>query len=259
MTAELQELLCEQWCSDLEIGQDTAGIRLSLPLLESDGDSITVWVQQVVGGWKLRDCGTAFMRLSYDMDTDLLQEGQRSRVLERILSEHQVTLEDGELTCHAEERELGGTLLRFGQAIARVSDIKMWSRARVANTFYDDLRSTLIDIVGTDRLLMDYEAPGVPDASSYKIDFAVLGPSRPLYIFGVPSSDKAKLATIVLLHLQQARHSFDSLVIPSDIESIGKPDLRRLLNAANDFVDSSSSIDAITRKVHLRLEPASAK
>jgi len=252
MTDELQELLCEQWCSELEIGRDTVGVRLSLPLLESDGDSITVWVKEVVGGWKLRDCGTTFMRLSYDMDIDLLSDGQRAKVLERILAEHNIASEDGELVTHAEEKDLGASLLRFGQAISRVGDIKLWTRARIANTFYDDLRATLLDIVGSSQLLFDYEAPGVPDAASYKVDFAILGGARPLYIFGVPSSDKAKLATIVLLHLQQSQHPFESLVIPSDIETISKPDLRRLLNAANDFVDSSSSVDAITRKIRQR-------
>lgn len=253
MNTELQDLLCEQWCADVEIGEDTAGIRLSLPLSEADGDAVTVWINQRVGGWRLRDCGTTFMRLSYDMDVDLLADGQRARVLERILAEHQITMEDGELTSEAEERNLGASLLRFGQALLRIGDIKLWSRARVASTFYDDLKSHLVDIVGAERLLIDYEAPDVPDAGNYLIDFAINGGSRPLYIFGVPSSDKAKLANIVLLHLQQANHVFDSLIVPSDIESIGKPDLRRLMNAANDFVDSSSSLEAIERKIRQRI------
>lgn len=249
MMNELQELLCEQWCSGLEIAQDTVGMRLSLPLLEADGDCVTVWVKKTVGGWQLRDCGTTFMRLSYDIDTDLLADGQRSRVLERILAEHQVQIVEGELTAIAEERDLGATLLRFGQAMLRIGDIKLWSRARIANTFYEDLRATLSDIVGVENLLFDYEAPGVPDASSYRIDYAVKGAGLPLYIFGVPSSDKAKLATIILLHLQQAGHAFESLIIPSDLESIAKPDLRRLVNAADAIVDSSQSRDAIRRKV----------
>lgn len=253
MTAELQELLCEQWCADLEVGEDTAGIRLSLPIFESDGDAVTVWIKQVFGGWRLRDCGTAFMRLSYDMDLDLLSDGQRARVLDRILAEHEVKIEDGELVCDVEERGLGPALLRFGQAISRIGDIKMWSRARIANTFYDDLRSTLIEIVGSDRLLVEYEVPEVQDAGSYLVDFAILSDHRPLYIFGVPNSDKAKLATIVLLHLQQANHAFESLIIPSDIESIGRPDLRRLMNAANDLVDSSTSHEAIRRKIIQRV------
>lgn len=199
---ELQELLCEQWCADIDIGEDNAGIRLSLPLTESDGDAVTVWINQRVGGWHLRDYGTTFMRLSYDTDVDLLTEGQR---------------------------------------------------ARVANTFYEDLKSHLIDIIGADRLRIDYEVPGVQDAKNYLVDFAITDIARPLYIFGVPSTDKAKLANIVLLHLQQANRIFDSLIIPSDIESIGKPDLRRLMNAANDFVDSSASTDVMERKIRQRL------
>ena len=250
---ELQELLCEQWCSEVAVAEDKVGIRLSLPILEDDGDSLTVWIQPTLGGWTIRDCGTTMMRMSYDIDVDLLTEGQRGKVLERILSEHNVRLLDGELLCDVPESELGAALLRFGHAAQRIGDIKLWSRTRVISTFYDDLRTRLTTIVGPDRLLQNYAPPNVPDSESYIVDFAVLGAHRPLYIFGVPSSDKAKLTTIVLLHLQQAHHIFDSLVIPSDIESIGKPDLRRLMNAANDFVDSSSAVETIERKIRLRL------
>lgn len=253
MNEELRELLCETWCSELDIGSDQMGTRLSLPLAEPDGDGVTVWVKKVLGGWELRDCGTTFMRLSYEMDVDLLQEGQRSKVIDRILSEARCRIVDGEIIGESEERELGVTLLRYGQALTRIGDIRLWSRVRVANTFYDDLRSSLSEIVGADRLLLDYEVPGVPDSSSYKVDFAVLSQSRPLYIFGVPSSDKAKLTTIVLLHLQYAHQVFESLIIPSDIDTINKPDLRRLMNAASDFVDSSTSIEAIRRKILQRV------
>lgn len=249
---ELHKLLCEQWCSDVEIGQDEAGIRLSLPLTETDGDAVTVWVNHRMGGWHLRDCGTTFMRLSYDMDVDLLSEGQRARVLERILAEHQISNEGGELVCDVEERELGAALLRFGQATLRIGDIKLWSRTRVASTFYEDLKAHLLEIIGPHRLQIDYEVPDIPDSGNYLVDFAITDMARPLYIFGVPTTDKAKLANIVLLHLQQAHHVFDSLIVPSDIEAISKPDLRRLMNAANDFVDSSTSIDVLERKIRQR-------
>jgi hypothetical protein len=169
------------------------------------------------------------------------------------LGEHQITIDDGELTCDVDERGLGEALLRFGQASQRVGDIKLWSQARVASTFYDDLRTNLIDIVGPERLRIDYEVPNVPDSENYPVDFAVTTGPRPLYIFGVPSSDKAKLANIVLLHLQQANHIFDSLIIPSDFESISKPDFRRLMNVANDVVDSSASVDVIERKIRQRV------
>jgi hypothetical protein len=252
-STELQELLCEQWCSEIDIGQDSVGIRLSLPLADADGDAVTVWIAQTVGGWTLRDCGTTLMRLSYDLDVDLLETGQRAKVLERILSEHQIELKEGELTCLAEERSLGEALLRFGQAAIRICDIKLWTQARVASTFYDDLQSSLTEIVGAGRLIVDYAVPGIPDSDNYLVDYAVKGGERPLYIFGVPTSDKAKLANIVLLHLQQANHNFDSLVVPSDFESISKPDFRRLMNVANDVVDSSASVDAIARKIRQRI------
>lgn len=252
-SSELHNLLCEHWCADVAVMEDSVGTRISLPLTDPDGDEITVWIVQRVGGWRLRDCGTTMMRLSYELDVDLLSVGQRSKVLERVLNESQVSLENGELVCDVEEKGLGEALLRFGQAIQRVSDIKLWTQARVASTFYDDLRANLLDIVGPGLLHVDYAAPNVEDSENYLIDFAITAGVRPLYIFGVPNSDKAKLANIVLLHLQQAHHVFDSLIIPSDFESISKPDFRRLMNAANDVVDSSASVDVIRRKIQQRV------
>jgi hypothetical protein len=252
-SAELHDLLCQQWCGDTTVAEDSVGIRISLPLTDPDGDEITVWIIPRLGGWRLRDCGTTMMRLSYEMDVDLLSSGNRSKVLARMLSECQVLLEEGELVCDVEECHLGEALLRFGQAAQRVGDIKLWNQARIASTFYEDLRSNLIDIVGESRLIVDYIVPNVPDSENYPVDFAVTVGHRPLYIFGVPTSDKAKLANIVLLHLQQARHQFDSLIVPSDFESISKPDFRRLMNAANDVVDSSASVDVIERKIRQRI------
>lgn len=252
-SAELRELLCEQWCADVDIGEDRVGLRIALPLQEDDGDAVTVWIQPTIGGWKLRDCGTTFMRLSYEIDVDTLDDGQRARVLDRILAGGRVQLEMGELTLEVPEHQLGAALLSFGQTCQRVGDIAMWTRSRIASTFYEDLRGQLSRIVGAEKLHQNYVAPNVQDAASYPIDFAVLFGKKPLYIFGVPSSDKAKLTTIVLLHLQQAHHVFDSLIIPSDIDSIAKPDLRRLMNAANDFVDSSASTETIDRKIKQRL------
>lgn len=250
---ELQELLCEQWCADVDVGKDTAGWRISLPMMESDGDYVTVWVNPVLGGWKLRDCGTTMMRLSYGMDVDSLADGSRARVLKQLLDESQLAMENGEIVGQADERHLGEVLMKFGQAILRIGDIKLWSRSRVASTFYEDLAEELGRIVGPGRLEVDYVVPGVPKGEDYRVDFAIADLTRPLYIFGVLNTDKAKLTTIILQHLRQAGRPFDSLIVPSDIDQINKPDLRRLLNAANDFIDSSRSVDALGEKVRQRL------
>ncbi len=126
----LKELLCEQWCAEAEVEADDEGLRVSLPLTESDGDATTVWLRKRVGGWHITDLGTTLMRLSYHTDVDLLSEGQRARAVERMLSEQGVTLDTGELHADATEEDLAPTLLRFGVAMSRVGDMKLWTRTR---------------------------------------------------------------------------------------------------------------------------------
>lgn len=251
--AELRALLCEQWCAEADIQQDDGGLRVSLPLTEADGDMVTVWLQSTLGGWTLRDHGTTLMRLSYDMDVSLLDEGQRSRVVQRILAEQQVTLEDGELLSSAPEGHLTDALLRMGQAMQRLSDLRMWRRQQVASAFYDDLARELSRVVPSGRLHRNYLVPGLPEADSYPVDFAVPDAPRPLYIFGVPGVEKARLATIILQRLQAHGTPFESLIVPGDIDDLPKADRRRLMNAANDMVDSIHASDAIERKVLQRI------
>lgn len=248
-STELKHLLCEQWCTDLEVGEDTAGWRLSLPLNEPDGDAVTVWLNSTIGGWKIHDCGSTIMRLSYEMDVDLLNEGSRAKVLMQLLDEGGMKLHNGEIIALAPENHLGETLLRFGQTIIRIGDIKLWSRNRIASTFYEDLDENLTEIVGEQNIVRNYAPEGIPNSSDYLIDFSIKGGNKPFYIFGVLNSDKAKLTTIILQYLRQNNHIFDSLVVPSDIDQINKKDLRRLMNAANEIIDSGKSIEALKQKV----------
>jgi hypothetical protein len=252
--AELKGLLCEQWCAEVDLAKDDFGWRVALPISHADGDYVTVWISPALGGWHIRDCGTTIMRLSYDMDVDLLLKGTRSKVLRQILDESALVLEDGELVANVEEGRLGEALLRFGQAALRVGDIRLWSERRVASTFYEDLAETLGMIVGADHeLVQDYVVPNVPSGDDYPVDFAIPALHRPLYIFGVLNNDKAKLTTIILQHLKQAGRTFDSLIVPFDIDQIKRADLRRLLNTADLFVDSAQSTDALALKIADRI------
>jgi hypothetical protein len=252
-TAELRKLLCESWCAELDIERSGNGLRVSLPLDEADGDAVTVWLSALPGGWRVSDQGTTLMRLSYQHDIDRLMEGAREALFERILGEHQINLEDGRLLMTVAEGELAAGLLRYGQAIQRVGDLRFWTRARVASTFYDDLGDRLRAIAGAEKVHRDFAVPGAPAASDYPIDFFIEGGPEPLYVFGVPNRDKARLATIVLQYLQQHVRAFNSLIVFQNVADISARDMRRLMNAANDMVDSIDSVDALERKVKHRI------
>ncbi|HDR9046245.1 DUF1828 domain-containing protein [Burkholderia vietnamiensis] len=246
--------MCESWCSELDVVEDGDALRLSMPLTETDGDYVTVWARNILGGWRLEDAGSTLMRISYDSDVSALLKGPRRVLLDKMLLEYGARLEEsGQVVSESSELDLGHALLRFGQALLRANELKSWSRARVTSTFFDDLKSSLIEIVGVDRVLQNYSVPGIPSADDYPVDFSIAGAAEPLFIFGVPSKDRARLATIVLQHLQQHLARFNSIVVFQNASDIGTGDLRRLMNAANDMVDSIDASDALARKIRHRL------
>ena len=234
---ELQALLCEQWCDSADIVTDEAGVCVSLPLVETDGDHVSLWLQARPGGWKVTDLGTTMMRLSYTMDTALLGEGQRAQVMNSLIATEGVSLQDGELSTLTSEGDVGGALLRMGQAVLRLGDMKLWQRTRIATTFYEDLEAELHRFAPDEMFEKNYLVPDLPDAQAYPVDFAFVDRvMKPLYLFGVATRDKARLVAITLMHLQASQATFDSLVVIQDLESLGRDDPTRLINAANDTV-----------------------
>lgn len=197
--------------------------------------------------------GTTMMRLSYENDLSKLFSGARGQLLEKILNESGLAEDDGELFMEVPADALPRGLFTLCQGLTRVEDIGLWTRTRVESTFQEDLKAILAGFLPADTLEEGYIVPQIPSGESYPIDYYIHTSGRPLYVFGVNTKEKAMLATIILQHLQKARHSFDSMVICSNIEDIPKPDKRRLLNAANDVVATIQDIDAIRQKIEHRL------
>lgn len=253
----VKRLLCESWCAELDVAQDGDALRLSMPLLEPDGDYLTVWLREAMGGWRIEDAGSTLMRVSYDSDSGTLLRGPRRVLLDKMLNEYGARLsDDGRIVAESDEQSLAISLLRYGQALLRVNDLRSWSKSRVASTFFDDLKLHLADIVGAENVEQRYLPPEVPDAADYPVDFLLKGSRTPLFVFGIANADRARVATIVLQHLDVHIERFDSIIVFQDASAIPSIDLRRLMNAANDMVDSIDAKGALAKKIRHRMHAA---
>ena len=87
------------------------------------------------------------------------------------------------------------------------------------------------------------------NAKDYPIDFFIEGRYNPLYVFGIPNKDKARLTTIVLERLLRADAVFDSLLIFADQTIIPPPDLARLSNTGGEMIASLDAVDDFSRKL----------
>lgn len=57
----------------------------------------------------------------------------------------------------------------------------MWTKTRTESSFYDDLKEAVINIVGVENLIENYQA-NVPNSQDYVIDFKIETNSKDLCI-----------------------------------------------------------------------------
>jgi hypothetical protein len=260
----LRETLCRSLCGEVAITQRSDDrLFISTPFTFDDGDTFTIIAEPLPGGVRLTDCGETLMHLSYSADVNAITGGgNRGEIFRRILADADAKCDDGEIYLETTYETIGLGVFRIGQAITRVHDISFLNQVRVASTFYEDLSRELTSIIPRTKIEPDYVMPAHKNAEKYMIDFKIESrdPAIPVFLFGIPNDDKAKLTTIILQHWLGQKVEFDSLVVFADQSKIGRDDLARLTDVAGEMI---SSLDAkadmkrkLERKVLLATSPA---
>jgi hypothetical protein len=248
---QLQDTLCTLMCAEINIVQKNKELLfVETPFLFPDGDPYQMYIREMPGGnIRLSDMGHTLMHLSYDHDIDKLREGTRAKLLEQIKAETGIDEELGEFFIDTPLNDIGTNLFRFGQAITKLNDLSYLNRARAESTFYDDLQEQLYKIIGKEKISKDYTVQNMENANDYPIDYKIDGKHAPLFVFGIPNRDKARLTTIILERLLRNQTDFDSLLIFSDQGTIPKQDLARLSNAGGEMIASLDAETDFSRKL----------
>lgn len=252
---DLTARLCQSMCDTAQVALVEPGLwRVHTAFSFPDGDGFSLYVRQLPsGGVRISDMGATLMHLSYDTDIAKLREGTRARLLGQVLAEHSVAEEDGEFQVELPLNQVGDGVFRLGQALTRIHDLSFLSRLRTENTFYEDLRNELERLTSAQALHADYLIPTLAQPDHYPIDFYIEGGSLPLYVFGVPSKDKAQLTTMILQHLLLNDLRFESLVVYQNMGELPRRAVSRLTNAANEQIDSLDAVVDLERKIAQRI------
>ncbi len=251
----LQKLLCERLCEDVRVERRPDGaLMLRAHFRFPDGDGYPIHLCQApAGGLRLSDRGHTLMHLSYEHDVDMFMDGTRAMLLERILTESGLQWEGGALCLDTAPERLPEALFRFGQALTRVYDLTFLSRSNVGSTFYDDLADLLRQLVDEDKMQRDYR-PDVPNADAYPVDYRIEGKDGvPLFLYGVPNRDKARLTTVMLSHFHRHALDFESIVVFEDQAEMPRMDLARLSDVGGEMVASLESREDLARKLRWRI------
>jgi hypothetical protein len=168
------------------------------------------------------------MRLSYHFDIDT---PNKERIFQRILSENRISEDNGNLFLDAKPESLYPSVLQFAQTVAKVSNMEFFKREVIATLFYEMLAEFIEDS------LRKYNPRQmvfpIPERDDLEVDFEFGIKPRPIYLFGVKDSAKARLTTISCLEFQRAKLPFKSFVVHEDFESLTRKDRSRITSAAD--------------------------
>ncbi|MEO8721438.1 MAG: DUF1828 domain-containing protein [Ginsengibacter sp.] len=248
---QLQENLCNLMCSEIKVEpKNDKLLRIQTPFYFSDGDPYQIYIKEMAGGiMRVTDMGHTLLQLSYENDVDKFREGTRGILFGQILSEFEIKENNGEFFTDTDSKNLVTAIFGMGQALTKITDLTFLNRARAESTFYEDLNESLFKIVTSEKIQRDYIFPGMDNGADYPIDYYIEGKNAPLYVFGIPNKDKARLTNIILEHLLRSTTDFDSLLIFANQENIPRPDLARLSNTGGEMIASLDATDDFKRKL----------
>lgn len=246
----LKKVFCDVLCTEVSLHERGNSLLVETPFLFSDGDPYQLYVIQMSTGiLRLTDHGHTFMHLSYENDLSKFREGTRGLILTQILADTGVSEENGQIFIDTPAESLGFNIFRIGQAITKITDLTFLNRHRAESTFYEDLNEQLSRIVPEDKIVKDYYYTNMDSYTDYPIDFKIQGSHAPLFLFGIPNRDKARLTTITLERLLRVKADFDSILIFSDQKNIPYNDLARLSNAGGEMISSLDAEGDFSRKI----------
>ena len=249
---QLERLLCERLCAHVRVHRRHDDVlMLESPFTFPDGDHYPIHLSETPGGAvRLSDRGHTLMHVSYEHDVDSLYEGARASLREQIVRESGVDEEEGIFSIETPPDQVATALFRLGQALTKIHDLTFLSRDRVSSTFYEDLKGLLFTMLDEERVDTDYIPPDVPNGNDYPVDYHFAGSDgRPVFLYGVPGRDKARLTTIMLSHFLLHGLTFESVIVFADQQEIPRLDLARLTNVAGTAVASLDAEQDLRRKI----------
>lgn len=155
-------------------------LQLVAPLYHEDGDMVDIFLDLPQNGnntIRVSDYGMTFQRLSYSFDLDT---PNKERIFQKMLSESQVSEENGALYMETAPELLYPTILQFAQTVARVSNMRLYKREVIENLFYE-----LLDEFVQDQLPRFNPQPQVfplPQRDDLEVDYRFQIAARSVFL-----------------------------------------------------------------------------
>lgn len=226
-------------CEQIDLEQEGENrFRVNTPFRFEDGDHFTVILKRDGDTWTLTDEASTFMHLSYWLEEEDIESGNRLEIVQGSLAGFFVENRNGELIMPVSEGRFGDALFNFVQALSKVSDISFLSRERVRSTFLEDFKAFFRSQVPAERLAFDWTDADHDPKKLYPVDCRINTMKRPLFVYALPSDNKVKDATINLLKFEHWTLPFQSLGVFEDQETINRSALARFTDVCDKTFSS---------------------
>jgi hypothetical protein len=204
----MKELLCQAFCSSLDVRSVPAGFAVRTPYENSDGDPLLVYfVREGRDRWRIEDDGTQVPLLEAN-GVDLGGKA-RGGAFEALLQEYGAVFDRDARTLRISqplsEPALGIAAVRFVALLLRLQDLLLMTPQVVRSTFREDALAAIHDAFGTVADLKE-GAPLSPELVGHEADILVSVPARsPLAIYLATSEERALQALIAKMEAESYR------------------------------------------------------
>jgi len=188
----LQEKICEALCGGFSVRSVPIGFAIASPFDWFTGDKMIFYARTRGSQIRFEDSGSTV----FDLEGAGVDFSSPTRVesLKEICAESRVTFDEDECLFTSEwvdGKQIGLEAVRFMSFMVRVQDMLLTIRARVNNTFRDDLIAAVKERFGNEARVETSEAP-VDELSYYVVDIVIRHKSGKIAaIFPATSEEKA--------------------------------------------------------------------
>lgn len=216
--------------------------QVSLPIYYEDGDALEMFVEMTSDKrFRLSDFGMTAMRLSYDYELD---SPNKEDIFRQIVVKNKLQEKDGIVFTDVAPDEIYPGLLQLASGISKISSMKYFRKEVVQSMFYETVSSFITENLAKFDPQKNFQP--IPGREEIEVDFLIQTPVRPLFIYPVKNSDKAKSVTINCLFLQKEQVHFNSVIILESVDGISRKDQINLMNAVDK---QFASFDAFTNNI----------